>query len=84
MVLLGIRNEGQSRMFLLQNWWKNKQFIEVSEDYIGAMDCSICFIGTPQTFANDHLPSYADKFVDNDMMDCPDARMDCPDYESDD
>jgi hypothetical protein len=57
--------------------------VEVSEDYIGAMNCSICFIGTPKTFVNDHLPSYAEKFDDNNIIDCSDETIDCQDYESD-
>ena len=73
MVVLGVRNEGESRIFLLQNWWRDKQFVEVSEDYM-FMDCSICFIGTPQTFVRDSLPSYADKFDDNELVDCQDSR----------
>ncbi len=85
MVVLGVRTEGESQIFLLQNWWRNKQFVEVSEDYM-TMDCSICFIGTPQTFVNDRLPSYVEelKFVDSDMMDCQDLLMDDQDYEADD
>jgi hypothetical protein len=73
MVVLGVRNENQSRIFLLQNWWQDKQFVEVSEEYLDFMECSIYFVATPQTFVRDSLPSYADKFVDNEMVDCHDA-----------
>ena len=52
-VMLGIRNEGSSRIFLLQNWCREKQFVEVSEDYLSRMECVVCFIGTPQTFEGD-------------------------------
>ncbi len=85
MVVLGVRTEGESQIFMLQNWWRDKQFVEVSEDYM-TMDCSICFIGTPQTFANDRLPSHAEelKFVDSDMMDCRDCLMDDQEYGADD
>jgi hypothetical protein len=71
MVVLGVRMEGQSRMFLLQNWWsdRDKQFVEVSNEYLESMDCSLCFVATPQTFVRDCLPSYADKFVDNELVD---------------
>ncbi len=76
MVVLGIRMEGQSRMFLLQNWWRDKQFVEVSDEYLDFMDCSICFVATPQTFLRDCLPSYAAKFVDNELVDIHDAYVD--------
>jgi hypothetical protein len=73
MVVLGVRSEGESRIFLLQNWWRDKQFVEVSEDYISCMECSVFFVCTPQIFARDRLPSYSDKFVDNEMVDCHDG-----------
>ncbi len=76
MVVLGVRMEGQSRMFLLQNWWRDKQFVEVSDEYLESMDCSICFVATPQTFVRDCLPSYADKFVNNELVDIHDAFVD--------
>jgi hypothetical protein len=48
MVLIGMR-EGNSRFFLLQNWWKNRQFIEVSENYLEHSGTTIYFIKTPQS-----------------------------------
>ena len=59
MVVLGVRTQGQNRMFLLQNWWRNKQFVEVSEEYmtILMMECTICFVSTPQKFYRYSLPS---------------------------
>ena len=73
MVVLGVRNQGQSRIFLLQNWWREKQYMEVSESYLDFMDCSMCFVSTPQIFDRDNLPSYADKFASNEMVDCQEA-----------
>ena len=73
MVVLGVRKEGKSRMFLLQNWWQDKQFVEVSEEYMSYMDCDVFFVCTPQTFEGDRLPSYSDKFAGSDRVDCQDV-----------
>ena len=72
MVVLGVRKEGGSRIFLLQNWWQDKQFVEVSEDYMSCTDCTVYFVHTPQTFEGDSLPSYSDKFADHEGVDCQD------------
>jgi hypothetical protein len=50
MVLVGHRYEKckNKLYFLLQNWWKNKQFIEVDEDYLEISGANITFIKTPQ------------------------------------
>jgi len=50
MVLLGHRYDKikNKQYFLLQNWWKNKQFVEVDEDYLEKCGAVITFIKTPQ------------------------------------
>ncbi len=37
MLLLGVRGEGPARRFLLQNWWRRRQFVEVSLAYLEAL-----------------------------------------------
>ena len=49
MVLIGVRTEGDRKVFLLQNWWRKKQFIEVSDTYLMACDARVAFVQTPQT-----------------------------------
>jgi hypothetical protein len=34
MVLIGHRLEGDNDIYLLQNWWKSKQFVEVDHNYL--------------------------------------------------
>jgi hypothetical protein len=49
MVLVGICVDDSGKVFfLLQNWWKGKQFVEVSREYMIASDASFHFVVTPQ------------------------------------
>ncbi len=34
MLVVGVRTEGASRRFLVQNWWRRQQFIEISQEYL--------------------------------------------------
>jgi len=51
MLLIGARTDvtTDKRWFLLQNWWKSKQFVEVSESYMLSACAKVCFVTTPQT-----------------------------------
>jgi hypothetical protein len=49
MLLVGIRTQGQKKVFLLQNWWAKKQFVEVSSEYFTACKGQITFVETRQT-----------------------------------
>lgn len=59
MVLVGYRfdNESEKNFFLLQNWWKEKQFVEVDEDYFKKHAGGIYFIVTPQSEVIDVVPT---------------------------
>lgn len=50
MLIVGMRMDGDTLKFLLQNWWADKQFVEVSYYYL--RQCSrpgvISFVNTPQ------------------------------------
>ena len=35
MLIIGVRMEGASR-FLVQNWWRRHQFVEISQEYLEA------------------------------------------------
>ena len=50
MVLIGARQDVATgkRWFLLQNWWKDMQFVEVSEDYLESCGSRTFFVTTPQ------------------------------------
>jgi hypothetical protein len=50
MVLVGARVDSSGNHFyLLQNWWKGKQFVEVSQEYFDFCNPSIYYVSTPQT-----------------------------------
>jgi hypothetical protein len=36
MLIIGVRAEGSSRRFLVQNWWRHYQFLEMSMEYLHA------------------------------------------------
>ena len=44
MTLVGHREDDGQHLFLLQNWWKEKQFIEVSAEYLAAARAGIMFV----------------------------------------
>ena len=48
MLIVGVREEDGKKVFLLQNWWRRKQFVEVSDRYLTACSASFCFVRTPQ------------------------------------
>ena len=37
MLLLGVRGAGPARRFLVQNWWRRHQFVELSLAYLEAL-----------------------------------------------
>ncbi|KAH9254067.1 hypothetical protein BASA81_007942 [Batrachochytrium salamandrivorans] len=50
MLIVGVRTtEDGAKMFMLQNWWVKKQFMEVSEKYIDACGAFPVFVKTEQT-----------------------------------
>ncbi|KAJ9464891.1 hypothetical protein DIPPA_26418 [Diplonema papillatum] len=44
MAVVGHRKEGNKHYFLLQNWWIEKQFVEVSQDYLASSGASVSFV----------------------------------------
>lgn len=50
MVLIGHRVGIDGKVFyLLQNWWKDKQFVEVDQEYFKRCNPTVYFVETPQT-----------------------------------
>jgi hypothetical protein len=53
MLIIGVRGEGPARRFLVQNWWRRHQFLEISLGYLEALwprgpDVSVHVVITPQ------------------------------------
>ena len=69
MLLIGVRMEGNQKVFLLQNWWRNKQFVEVSCRYLKACDARVAFVRTPQTKIPNTLQSRFTVFAETADLD---------------
>jgi hypothetical protein len=75
MVLVGSRREAGSgkQWFLLQNWWPQMQFAEVSEEYMEACGATVYFVKTPQTAIPTQFPVTADTYAENENLDKPET-----------
>jgi len=56
MVLVGHRKEGDLDLFLLQNWWRKKPFVEVTAEYLVSCQANVYVVVTPQ-FAMGQYPT---------------------------
>jgi hypothetical protein len=70
MVLVGIRKEGESFRFLLQNWWKFKPFVEVDISYMNSCEAVVRFVITPQHKMGD-FPTNLYDHVECELLDAP-------------
>ena len=73
MVLIGIRMEGKQKIFLLQNWWRKKQFVEVSAEYLSACSASVAFVKTPQTKVPTRFKVKYAAFAESSYLDKPET-----------
>ena len=51
MLIVGVRTQGATRRFLVQNWWRRLQFLEISADYLETQpyaNIGALFVLTPQ------------------------------------
>ena len=71
MVLIGHRKDNVTgnNIFLLQNWWKMKQFVEVDEQYLEFCDATVFFVKTPQLCIPDSFPIEMGTYAENELYD---------------
>ena len=69
MILIGCRTEETKNYFLLQNWWKKKQFVEVDEEYLKACSPTLFYVKTPQESIPNQFPTNFAKFAENENLD---------------
>jgi hypothetical protein len=69
MVLVGVRREGAQKVFLLQSWWRGKQFIEVSETYLKACQGKFAIVKSPQNGVRSGLESVYKKYAESSDLD---------------
>ena len=77
MVMIGARQDTASgkRWFLLQNWWKHSQFVEVSETYLEACSPTVYFVETPQKRIPEEFPTQPHLIAENENVDKPEELM---------
>jgi hypothetical protein len=74
MVLVGHRRSDGKDVYLLQNWWEQKQFVEVSAAYLKASRATVTFVETPQTAIPEEYAVTFAKFAETEVyLDKPDA-----------
>jgi hypothetical protein len=69
MVLIGVRESRSGKRFLLQNWWRTCQFVEVDLDYLRACRAQISFVETPQTSIPPRFPVSVDLYDETEFID---------------
>jgi hypothetical protein len=71
MIMIGASIDAdEKRWFLLQNWWKQKQFVQVREDYFKACDPTVYFVETQQYDIPEKFPkTYARYAVNENYLD---------------
>jgi hypothetical protein len=70
MVLVGARTDANGkRWFLLQNWWPEMQFVEVSKSYLESSGATVYFVETPQPHIPKVFPQYKAAYAESGMID---------------
>ena len=76
MVLIGFRVDSAGETyFLLQNWWKRKQFVEVDEEYFDYSDSTVYFVRTPQMAIPNEFDTNMGLYLENENLDKPESYM---------
>ena len=68
MVLVGIRKQGKTIRYLVQNWWKKKAFVEMDREYLRSCGGILNFVMTKQT-AMGTYPTNSFDHVECEMLD---------------
>eukprot|EP01125_Pyxidicula_operculata_P006549 TRINITY_DN2261_c0_g1_i4.p1 TRINITY_DN2261_c0_g1~~TRINITY_DN2261_c0_g1_i4.p1 ORF type:complete len:329 (+),score=32.76 TRINITY_DN2261_c0_g1_i4:103-1089(+) len=70
MAFVGYRKDKDGNVFyLLQNWWKKKQFVEIDDEYLRLSGADIYFIETPQTCVPRNYSQQTGKFIEPERID---------------
>ena len=69
MVLIGARTVESTTYYLLQNWWKSKQFVEVDEEYLKRSGATVYFVKTPQDEIPTQFPTTQSLYAENENLD---------------
>ena len=61
-LIIGVRMERDSRLFLIQNWWPEQQVVEIREDYAIASNGKAFFIKDQDLIVREGLPWTKQKY----------------------
>eukprot|EP00672_Neobodo_designis_P028696 CAMPEP_0174828866 /NCGR_PEP_ID=MMETSP1114-20130205/1577_1 /TAXON_ID=312471 /ORGANISM="Neobodo designis, Strain CCAP 1951/1" /LENGTH=402 /DNA_ID=CAMNT_0016062593 /DNA_START=67 /DNA_END=1275 /DNA_ORIENTATION=- len=77
MALIGVRRDPSSGQlwYLLQNWWPQAQFVEVSREYLISSEAKVSFVITPQLKIPDDFSTQSQLFAENENVDKPEQMM---------
>ena len=74
MVLIGTPvTEDDVRFFLLQNWRKDKQFVDVDARYLKACGAKLYSVKTEQTRITDRFPVQTKSYAECEDVDKPES-----------
>jgi hypothetical protein len=75
MLLVGVKGTGESKAFMVQNWWRKKQFVQVSVSYM--LDCMplLYFVRTPQTEIAERYPVVYGGYAESGGVDAEDREI---------
>ena len=76
MLLVGVKGSGDSKTFLVQNWWRNKQFVQISRSYLIGCLPIIYFVHTPQTEIENQYRLVYGRYAESGGVDAED--LDAP------
>jgi hypothetical protein len=75
MLLIGVRKDSDQYIFLLQNWWASKYFVEVSAEYFQFCGGRLIYVEAEFNRRSDlvtYVSSYAETSLDDDGDECCD------------
>ncbi len=83
MVMVGYKFEENRHIFLLQNWWLHKQFVEVDSEYLADCDPVLHWVITEQPSIPDKIPFKIGSWMETEAAEFLDGYELEEDYESD-
>ena len=76
MIIVGVRDEGASRRFLVQNWWRRHQFIEISREYLETqplLSPSAFVVDSPPRAVPARFAQPARRYAESTHLDTPET-----------
>ena len=73
MIIIGSRTNENKNIYLLQNWWKQMQFVEVDEVYLKQCNPTLYYVETPQYKIPDKFATDSVRYAENENLDKPES-----------